>query len=55
MSQFYLDRSDLLRKLSNYIVLCDDTERDVAEELQEILCEAIKGSGKKLVISIEEE
>jgi hypothetical protein len=42
--QFYTDRSTLLGKLVDYIVLCQYVERNVLSELEEIVTEAIKES-----------
>lgn len=53
--QFFWDRSDLIGKLIDYIKLCNDVERCVTEELEEILYEAAEESGQKLDISIQEE
>lgn len=50
--QFYLDRSDIISKLTDHIKLCEKLERDIAEELEEVFFEAAKNSEKKLEISI---
>lgn len=53
--QFFGDRSDLISNVTNYIRLCQEVGRDVAEELDEVLFEATKECHIKLDIFIENE
>lgn len=49
---FFLLKSDLESKLIEFINICKEVDRDVADELEEVLCNANTECGLKLDISI---
>lgn len=46
--QFYPDRSSILGKLIDFIFLCQEVDRNVGEELEEVIYEALKESNLNL-------
>ena len=53
--QFFPDKSDLESKLIDFINLCQEVERNVGDELEEALANALKECGLKLDVFIDKE